>query len=342
MGSIIKFYFSLMFLIGGLAFTGYGQIADEDNPYYVTYPDHIIGRLYLSRKFTAVKIRDEVEGQNYLFSPNTTLNHGIGATYKFATLNLAYGFESLNPDIGQGETRYLDLQAHAYPQNFVFDLFGQFYRGYHLSPQGFASPPGERFYYDPEMVVTKIGFFGQYLFNGDELSLRASFLQNEWQQRSAGSFLVGFEMYGGRAMTDDALLPVTVMADPNRNFRTLRFFEFGPNAGYAYTLVIKKNWFITLSASANLGIGYSMLESQQDRNTEWGISPNMFLRGFAGYNSDKWSINANYVYNEVRFVENQQFSNSIMTGNYRLNFIYRFLPGPQSRRYLQVIDDIDD
>ncbi|KEO72826.1 DUF4421 domain-containing protein [Anditalea andensis] len=328
----------ILFSIGH---SGIAQVAN-DTRYYETYPDHIIGRLYLSRKYTAVKIRDNVENQDYLFSPNTTLNHGVGATYKFATLNLAYGFDILNPDRGQGETKYLDLQVHAYPKNFILDMFGQFYSGYHLSPQGFAAPPSENFYVSPDMVVTKIGAFGQYLFNGDKLSLRASFLQNEWQKRSAGSFLVGFEMYGGRVMSDSTLLPVNVVEDPARNFRTLRFFNFGPNAGYAYTLVIKKHWFVTTSATMNLNFGYSMLEGQLDRNTEWGIRPNMFLRAFAGYNSDKWSINANYVYNEVRFANNQQFSNSIMTGNYRLNFIYRFQPGPQSKRYLKVIDDIAD
>lgn len=335
------FYLFMMLFITGIHPHSQAQVAD-DTQYYRTFPDHIIGRLYLSRKFTAVKIKDNLEGQNYLFSPNSTLNHGFGATYKFATLNLAYGFDLLNPDRGQGDTQYLDLQVHAYPKNFIIDVFGQFYKGYHLSPQGYAAPPQDNFYVSPDMVVTKIGAFAQYLFNGDKLSLRASFLQNEWQQRSAGSFLLGFEMYGGRVMSDSTLLPVHVVEDPNRNFRTIRYFNFGPNAGYAYTLVIKKHWFLTTSATTNLNFGYSMLEGQVDRNTAWGVRPNMTLRAFAGYNSEKWSINANYVYNEVRLANNQDFSNSVMTGNYRLNFIYRFLPGPQSKRYLRYIDQIAD
>jgi hypothetical protein len=318
-----------------------GQVVEGDNPYYQTFPDHLTARFYLSQKYTSLLFEDEKEGQRYLFAPNTTLNHGIGATYKWATLNLAYGFEALNPDLGQGDTRYLDLQAHAYPKTFVLDFFGQFYKGYHLAPQGLGAPPDERFYVDPEMRLTKIGVFWQYLFNSDKFSFRAAFLNNEWQKRSAGSFLAGFELYGGRAISDSLLLPATIMLDPSRNFRTLRFLEIGPNVGYAYTLVIKKHFFITGALSTNLGFGYSQHEGNQDRNTEWGVRPNVFLRGFAGYNSEKWSINANYVHNRVRLVGNQQFANDVMTGNYRVNFVYRFLPGPQLKRYLDVVDFTD-
>ncbi len=315
------------------------QMADDkENTYYQTFPDHIMGRLYLSRKYTSIWLRDNVEGQSYLFAPNSTLNHGVGATYKWATLNLAYGFDALNPNKGRGDTQYLDLQAHAYPKNFVLDFFGQFYRGYHLAEREVGAPPDERYYTDPNLRLTKIGVFWQYLFNPDKFSFRAAFLNNEWQKRSAGSFMAGFEIYGGRVLSDSLLLPETMVLNPERNFRTLRFFELGPNIGYAYTLIIKKHWFITGAASANLGFGYSQQEGHPERNTEWGINPNLFLRGFAGYNSEKWSINANYVHNRVRLIENQGFSQSVMTGNYRLNFVYRFLPGPQLKKYLEVLD----
>jgi len=317
----------------------FGQVEEEDREYFETFPDHITARFYLSQKYTALKFQDRAEGQDYLFWPNTTLNHGIGATYKWFTLNLAYGFEVLNPDLGQGNTQYLDLQAHAYPETFVLDFFGQFYNGYHLAPQGFAAPAGDRYYVDPELDVTKIGVFWQYLFNNKKFSFRAAFLNNEWQKISAGSWMAGFEFYAGRAMTDNQMLPPTMVLNPERNFRTIRFFEIGPNVGYAYTLVIKKHFFITGAVSGNLGFGYSQLEwLEGHRNTEWGVNPNVFLRAFAGYNSEKWSINANIVHNQVRLMGNQQIDNTIMTGNYRLNFVYRFLPGPQLKKYIDVID----
>ncbi len=39
----------------------------------------------------------------------------------------------LNPERGQGDTRYLDLQFHTYSRKVVLDAFGQFYRGFYLA-----------------------------------------------------------------------------------------------------------------------------------------------------------------------------------------------------------------
>lgn len=340
----LSFFFTIIITIFVVTGTVNAQQADEEeNEYYEAFEEELVTRFYFSRKYVAFGINDREEDSYYRYEPNSTLNMGIGATWKWLTLNLALGFGFLNPDRGEGDTRYLDLQAHAYPKKFIIDLFGEFYEGYHFLPQDKAAPPGENYYVRPDKVVTKIGANVQYLFNYDKLSLRASFLQNEWQKKSAGSFLLGFEMYGGRVIADSALIPAGLLEDETRNFRTMRFFDFGPNAGYAYTLVIKKRFFITAVASASLGTGYSFLEGEMhtDRNTEWGISPNVFLRGFVGYNFKKWSVNANYVHNRVRFVPNQGFTNSIMTGNYRLNFIYRFVPGPSLRERLNIIDIVD-
>ncbi|MEX2592207.1 MAG: DUF4421 domain-containing protein [Anditalea sp.] len=316
----------------------FGQEEKSDNAYYELFPEHLTSRFYFSRKYTALKITDKGTDQAYLYMPNSTLNMGVGATYKNLTLNLAYGFGFLNPDRGKGETKYLDAQAHLYPKKMVIDLFLQFYKGYYLLPEGLGASIGENFYTRPDMRVHKIGASAQYVFNNGKFSYRAAFLQNEWQKKSAGTFLLGFEMYGGMADEESNLAPPQLIDDPQRNFQTIRFLEFGPNMGYAYTLVIKEHFFITASAASNLGVGYSTLIGDAGKNTQWGINPNYFLRGFIGYNSSKWSVNANYVHNNVRLQENRAFSNAVMTGNYRLNFVYRFLPGPKIKRYLKYVE----
>src|SRR5690606_9697455 len=98
---------------------GYTQEPADPNPYYKEFPDHLTNRFYFSRKYTGLKIKDKTENKTYLYMPNTTLNMGVGATYKNLTLNLAYGFGFLNPERGKGETKYLDAQAHLYPKKMV-------------------------------------------------------------------------------------------------------------------------------------------------------------------------------------------------------------------------------
>ena len=315
------------------------QDALPDTSYYKTYPEHVSGRFYFSRKYTGLALRDEGSGQDYLYMPNTTLNMGVGATYKMLTLNLAYGFGFLNPEKGKGETKYLDAQAHVYPRTMVIDLFLQLYRGYYLT-DGLGAPADQPYLLRPDMKIRKVGASVQHVFNHRRFSYRAAFLQNEWQKKSAGTFLLGAEMYGGMAQEDAFLVPSQLMNDPGRNFETIRFFEFGPNAGYAYTLVIREHFFITGSASTNLGLGYAKLRGAFGERTQWGINANYFLRGFVGYNSSRWSVNANYVHNNVGLEKNSGFSNALMTGNYRFNIIYRFLPGPGLKKRLRGVDRV--
>jgi hypothetical protein len=180
---------------------------------------------------------------------------GIGATYQDITLNLAYGFGFLNPEIGQGESKYLDLQAHMYPKNFVIDFFGQFHKGFYTPIPEQLSNAGDRFLNFPDMRTQKIGASIQYLFNPDKFSFRAAFLQHEWQQRSGSTFLLGFEMYGGQANNELGIVPTMLLNTFDDRFDRLRFFEFGPNVGYAATLVVKKHFFLTGSLSSNLALG---------------------------------------------------------------------------------------
>jgi hypothetical protein len=331
------------FLIIFLSSLSTGLIAQEsrtDTAYYETFPEDITGRFYFSRKYTGLKIRDKGAGKDYLYMPNSTLNMGVGATYKNLTLNLAYGFGFLNPEKGKGDTKYLDAQAHIYPRKMVVDLFLQLYKGYFLLPEGLGASVGENYLTRPDMKIQKVGANVQYVFNHGKFSYRAAFLQNEWQKKSAGTFLLGAEMYGGLAHEESNLIPASLIDDTERNFKTIRFFELGPNIGYAYTLVIKKHFFVTASAAANLGLGYSTHHGEMGRHTQWAINPNYFLRGFAGYNSTKWSLNVNYVHNGVQLPENGGFSSTMMTGNYRLNLIYRFLPGAKLKKKLGVIDRV--
>ena len=80
----------------------YAQVLKYDSTYYVSYEKMLTSRFYFSKKYTSLKFRDFGENYNVTYRPNTTLNMGVGATYKSFTLNLAYGFGFLNPERGQG------------------------------------------------------------------------------------------------------------------------------------------------------------------------------------------------------------------------------------------------
>jgi hypothetical protein len=309
-----------------------------DTTYYISYTDLLTTRLYTSRKYTSFLVKDNLSGNEFIFEPNSSLNLGVGATYNNITLNIGIGFDFMNPEMGRGETKFLDLQSHIYGKKMVIDLFGQIYNGYFLQKiNGDILDRSEIEIY-PEMRLRKFGGNVQYLFNGEKISLKAAFHQSARQKKSAGSFFAGMEVYGGWVMNEGNFIPQSIQNSGNRGFQRLGFFQIGPNAGYVHTFVFLKNFFITGMISGNVGVGNSNMETMEGVSKKWDVNVNRFLRGFIGYNGPTWSINANYINNDVRLVDNNDFSNSIMTGNYRINFVYRFKIGPKLQPAMNMVD----
>jgi hypothetical protein len=320
---------------------GQKKFLPYDTAYYVSYQQKITGRIYFSRKFTALQFRNAEKKYAINYLPNTTLNLGIGATYQWATLNLAYGLGFLNPERGRGKTRYLDLQFHSYGRRIILDVLGEFYNGFYLAEQEFRSG-NNKYYVRPDLKVRLIGASVQRVLNYRKFSYRAAFLQNEWQKKSAGSFLIGVEMYTGWINADSTLLPSAIASIENGiRPERVRFFEIGPNAGYAYTFVLSKHFFITGSASTSLDLGWRSLSGELQKRNSAGVCLNSFLRFVVGYNSRRWGVAAFYITDHVNLVSGSDSHKMFLnTGNYRLNFVYRFAPSKEARKILKPLNDL--
>ena len=312
--------------------------AQQDTSYYRSYPNQVTGRFYFSQKYTAFRLRHKSENYTLNYSPNTNLNMGIGATYKWATLNLAYGFEFLNPDKQKGKTRYLDLQFHGYGKKIVIDFLGQFYRGFYLYPKGTAAESGE-FYKRPDLHVNLIGLSGQYVFNHKRFSFRSAVFQNEWQRKSAGTFLAGVESHVGSVKADSTITPYVINAFiAGLNEKQTNFFDIGINAGYAYSWIIKQNYFVTASATLSLDYGFSSLRNDNVNTRNSGFTSNTIFRLGTGYNSTNWGISLVFVNADVRLARAKDHGFSLHAGNLRLNGIYRFKPGKRGKKILKEVD----
>ncbi|ULQ53694.1 DUF4421 domain-containing protein [Flavihumibacter fluvii] len=326
-----------------LSFRGSAQqetsyIAGVDTNYIKTYPDQLPVRFFFSQKFTAIELGSSELVKNLRYRPNTTLNIGIGATYRMFTLNLAYGFPFMNQDKDKGETKYLDLQSHIYPRNWTIDFNGQLYKGYFLFPRGFANADPDKFYVRPDVGVSLFGITLYNMFNGARFSYKAGMVQTEWQQKSSGTFLIGGEIYGGSFSGDSALVP-SMLKDQysQKDVEKIRFFELGPGGGYAYTLVIKKHFFIMGSLTVNFDVGYSREYYPDKTKDQWSLRPNLLYRGVVGYNSRLWNLNLSLVGNQVA-VRGASSTDLyyFRTGNLRLTLAKRVTPGPKLKKRLNV------
>jgi hypothetical protein len=315
-------------------------VSPYDTNYVRTFPDKITGRFYLSRKYTNLGIFDDSAGVQLNYEPNTTLNLGIGATVGPFTLNLAYGFNFLNPDQGQGRTRYLDLQSHSYTNKFIIDFFGQFYRGLYLENTSEINPEYEDPYYVRGDIYEQIlGGSVLYIFNNKKYSFRSGLMQNEQQLKSAGSWMVGAETYLGLVLGDSAVVPsftdqLTYTGLQGRD--RIAFFKIGPSGGYAHTFVVAQKWFFMIALTMNIGVStYSTYGPGLERFRDSQFDVGFFSRFALGYNTENWYLGVSSVDNSISAARSPDEVYAIFgIGNIRLNFAKRFIPGPKIKKHI--------
>lgn len=314
-----------------------------DSLYIETYPELITIRLYLSQKSTDLALRNNEEFVSLDYLPNTSLNLGVGATVKSLTLNLAYGFRFLNPNEGQGKTRYLDLQSHVYTRELVIDFFGQFYKGMYLDNTRALDPEFPKPYYvRPDIYEQIFGLTALYVFNNKRYSYRAALIQNERQLKSAGSFLAGIEAYYGLVQADSALVPTflnhTAFVDLE-GYERLSFLKIGPSVGYTYTLVVAKKFFAMASFTFNFGLGVNNAYNPNNANiSDFQMDLGAFGRFAIGYNDSNWYLGLSAVDNEITTSSDSRILNADYgISNVRLNFVKRFRVGPKLKPYFDKV-----
>lgn len=320
-----------------------GAETDHDTTYYESFfGKKITGRIYLSQKYLAMEVKRYNETTPRLrYTPNTNLNLGIGATYRAITLNLAYGFGFLNRGEEQkGETKYWENQGHVYARNWGYDLYANFYKGYYLYPKGIGSNDQNTYYIRPDIKFNLFGLAPFRLLNDKKFSYRASMVQNEWQKRSAGSFLLGAEFYYGIVKGDSAFVPATMATlYKQQGIHKIQFIEIGPGAGYTYTLVMLQHLFITASLNANLDVGWLKETNNTGSDDRFSFTPNLIYRAAAGYNSRSWNLSVTWVGNRMSLRGPSTADGYIgRAGNVRAIFARQFPMGPKAKKFLKPLD----
>jgi hypothetical protein len=278
----------------------------ENDPKYIE--DHtkdITFRLFGTRKYNYYDIVDRGRKQEVLYRPNTPLNLGFGVNYKFVGINLAFNLPSINKVEKYGETRGLDLQTHFYARKVVVDFYGQFYKGYYISNakgllNGLAPESEGKPVIRPDIHNLTLGLGVQYIFNDKRFSYRAAYLQNDYQKKSAGSFIIGAEVFGVRMKGDSSIVPGNLAKSDffdNRHFDRTKVISAAFNAGYAYTLVLNKHFFLTLSLTGSIGSNYTSLRltDENRRLRKFGLQLNNTERISLGYNSSRYFAGIHYV-----------------------------------------------
>lgn len=329
----------VLFIISG--HSAKAQIIDKiekvqiDTNYIEAYKDELTVRAYLSRKQNRYYLSSGLANPFLKYNTNDNILLGLGYTYNFLTLNLGVKMPFINKDDDiYGESSYLDLQAHTILRSYIIDIYLQWNTGYYVSNPEDLIPD-----WDPEgpypmrgdMRTQILGLNIQYLFNSDRFSYKASFLQNEFQKKSAGSPIAGVEAYWMLCMTDSVMVGGYIPSSgfmEDQPFNQVDISNVGINGGYTYTFVWNEKLYLSLSTVLGFSGAYNKVhytETSTTINDGITLGYSNTSRISLGFNTRKYYVGLAYIH---FYMSNLSPGYGDLytygTGNIRLNIVRRF------------------
>lgn len=318
---ILIFCFSLLFLIEGLS---------QDSTFIRSKRDNLTLKVLTVEKFSRVYLTDQIENVNYRYHPNENANIGFGLNYKWIGVNLAFN-PAPNRGVNEfGRTRKFDLKINSYGSAIGFDVHLLNYRGYYLENPHIVEPgrAEDDYVIRPDMNTFNIGFNAYYIFNHDEFSMRASYVQTEIQTKSAGSFIGGFfgSIYGlssdlslTNVLENEILYPNSPFVKGGASITTGLMF------GYIHTFVLKEHFYFTIGATPGLGLQATTVNiiPGEDIN-RLRFAGKALLRAGLGYNADRFFAGFSGISDNQRWINTDELRISSEIGEVRFFLGTRF------------------
>jgi hypothetical protein len=300
--SLLSLFFALP------AICASGQKTPPDPAYIREFPATVTVRTILGEKISGFSLVDNKQGGALDYRPNNILGLGLGVTLRGLSINFSSRLPFHNDKENEfGKTSQLDIQVHRYRGKFALDFYFQQYRGYHLRDSSDVSRvigPTD-FPYFPDMRNTTVGATGLYVFNGKRFSLRAPIDQQDWQVRSAGSWLLGGSVFTHLIGNKDKTIIPPYLKEPEfmAGSQVQKITNYGVtvNGGYGYNFIFKRHWFTAILADVGVGLGYSEITDQAGSAHKVGLQFNADARFAFGYNSTRWFGGFYIIYRADRY-----------------------------------------
>lgn len=308
---------------------------DYDTTYIYSATEKLTSRLLSSISDTEISFRDRNLNSTLTYSINSELHFGFGFNYSVFGVNVSFSpFNNVSEESKYGKTKSIDLRINLYGRSVIFDLYLLNHSGFYLSNpeailEGWTDVEGHPL--RPDIHVFSTGIVTQYIFNNKKFSLRATYLQNEWQKKSAGSFIVGASLFYMLFDADSSFIPSNIQNPDFIGGYKLNHsssLNIGVNGGYSYTFVLKQNFFVSLGLTVGPQFSYSVVTSEymsQSRNAAGTFGLNGLLRGGLGYNSKKIYVGIFFISENLGHTSAlNNVSSLLSTSIIKLNLVYRF------------------
>jgi len=170
---------------------------NHDTNYIQNYSDKVALKLILLNKYNYFKVKDQINHTSLHYRPVRDLSLGVGVSHKWFAFDLTFSL-GLRNNSDFEDSKAFDFQGRIFSSKQYISTTLQYYYGYKLSgSSGFDQPISETPKNREDIRTINFGIQYLYAFNYDKFSLKAPFVFNEVQRKSAGSFIggAGFNIY---------------------------------------------------------------------------------------------------------------------------------------------------
>ena len=268
------------------AFPGDVDSTDVGGTYYEDLSHLLSFSFYPLAKINSLELK--VPDGTISLQPNGTGSIGLGFNYRWMGFGFSLGLPASRQSIEEkGETGRFDMQLSYFGKRLVADGFIQQYKGYYMAnPSDFITWDHDYYPKAKDIWVFSFGGSVHYIFNSERLSIKAAYLRNQIQRKSAGSFAAGLFFYKDRVGSEQGFVPpdLPVVLRQSVDLKEFDAFTTGISAGYIHTFVMNGNFFLNVSMFP--GIGYRRFDITNLDDTSRSIHTlgvQLVARSSAGY-----------------------------------------------------------
>lgn len=277
---------------------------------FISYKDKMSFELSLfesSNSFIFEENRQDIE-HFIKITPNAANQIKVKGSYQIVSLLVGFTPDFLNLNNRMYNSRKTDVELRLdYKKWFqVFSTVHQ--RGFFFEQSLFPK------IYNPNYSTLKIGGTTSLVLN-DRFSYKQMFNRNQWQKKSAGSFIANFSFYY-----------TSLNFDENVHNQGTNIFSFAFSPSYFYNFIIKKDFSVSMGIIAGSGVNIYHGDIQPIVESS--------ARFRLGYNQPSFyffvSSNAT---NFIQFDDDKRFNNSYI--NIQIGGGYRFTAPKRVEKFYQ-------
>lgn len=297
-----RYLIVILFFISTYNTTNSQTIKDEvfntnyDSAYYDKLDDFLTSKVFFSSKLSEFAINDNNINKDLYYNSRVANSIGLGLSYKWIGLNLSIRTNNSNNNY----SKLFSLQTQFYLRKFTINFYSTLHKGYYLDrPEKMINGiTTYQNYTRNDISNYTFGISSYYIFNSGKYSNKATFSHNEWQKKTAGSFLLGGSILYNTIDADSSIIPSQIKYPSfldSTMYNTSKYFGIGGSLGYTFVYVIEKHWFF----DANMLFGLIMANStiypySANDISSLNVGFNISYRFGIGYNSKSFYAAINY------------------------------------------------